>query len=302
MVLRIISACADQSGAHRAKNRTDIRLARNLPFFERNLRRARVYGGRLLRSGILPPPRHPCVFMHMPKCGGTSISEAMYGTVPLGKGVAVIDAQSTRRTAAILNFDRDEPLLCHEDLAHGDKVFDLRERLMLQQMAWGSWLIHGHILYSQKADSHFGNRYRYVTLLRDPVQRMISNYRMSVNAGVVPEGLDAYLQTPVARSHAQVYLRYLSGQTVIPDNEVAEKLTLAQSRLSRFAVVGFLDNLPDFQRRYLSVFGVPLRIKTYNQGKGEKPSLTTGQMDQITALCAADIAIYQTALHKGPAA
>lgn len=279
-------------------------MARNLHFLERNLRRARVYGGRVLRSGILPPPRHPCVFLHMPKCGGTSISEAMYGTVPLGKGVAVIDAVSTRRSAAILAFDRDEPLLCHEDLEHGEKVFDLREALMLQQMAWGSWLIHGHILYSQKADTHFGSRYRYVTLLRDPVARMISNYRMAVNAGVIPDGLDTYLQSPVARSHAQVYLRYLSGQTVIPDTEVADKLALAQSRLSRFAVVGFLDDLPDFQRRYLSVFGVPLRIKTYNQGKGEKPALTTEQIERITVLCAPDIAIFQAARqnrNSGPA-
>lgn len=275
---------------------TDTHLARNLPFLERNIRRARLYSGRIIRSCVLPAPRHPCLFMHMPKCGGTSIAEAMYATVPLGRGVAVIDAVSTRRAAAIYEFGRDEALLCHEDHPHGDKVFDLRERLMLQQMAWGAWLIHGHVLFSDKADAHFGQKFRYVTLLRDPVDRMISNYRMAVNAAVVPEGLDAYLDTPVARSHAQVYLRYLSGQTVVPDADIPAKLALAQSRLARFAVVGFLNDLPAFQQRYLSVFGVPLRIKTYNQGKGQKPTLTADQTDKIATLTAPDQAIFDTAL------
>jgi Sulfotransferase family len=290
---------------HSVENKRNITLARNLPFLERNIRRARLYSGRIIRSSVLPAPRHPCLFMHMPKCGGTSISEAMYATVPLGRGVAVIDAVSTRRAAAIYEFGRDEPLLCHEDQPHGDKVFDLRERLMLQQMAWGAWLIHGHVLFSDRADAQFGQKFRYVTLLRDPVDRMISNYRMAVNAGVVPEGLDTYLDTPVARSHAQVYLRYLSGQTVVPDADVPAKLALAQSRLARFAVVGFLDDLPAFQQRYLSVFGVPLRIKTYNQGKGTKPSLTASQMDKITALTAPDQAIFDLAhktRHDGPPA
>ena len=273
-------------------------MARNLPFFERNLRRARMYAGRVLRSGILPPPRHPCVFMHMPKCGGTSISEAMYGTIPLGKGVAVIDAVSTRRAAAIMHFDRDDATLCHEDLPDGDKVFDLREKIMLQQMAWGSWLIHGHVLFSQKADTHFGSRYRYVTLLRDPVERMISNYRMAVNAGVVLEGLDTYLTSAIARSHAQVYLRYLSGQTVVSEDDMDKSIMQAQTQLARFSVVGFLDDLPDFQRQYRQVFGVPLHIKSHNRGKGEMPSLNSTQIKQIHGLCAADIEIFQLALQS----
>ena len=76
------------------------------------------------------------------------------------------------------------------------------------------------------------------------------------------------------------------------------KLDLAQSRLAKFAVVGFLDDLPSFQNQYLKVFGVSLRIKTYNQGRGSKPALTNEQLAKITALTAPDQAIFDTAFRN----
>ena len=270
-------------------------MARNLTFLERNLRRTRLYGGRICRSCVLPAPRHPCLFLHMPKCGGTSISEAMYATIPLGRGVAVIDAVSTRRAAAILEFGRDEPLLCHEDRPNGDKVFDLRERILLQHMAWGSQLIHGHVLYSPKAETHFGSIYKYVTILRNPVERMISNFRMATKAGIVTEHFDRYLETPIARSHAQVYLRYLSGQNIVSDDEIPEKLELALSRLKQFAVIGFLDNLAIFQLNYRKIFDVSLRIRSYNQSDGEKPTLSPKQTQAIHKLTRPDQQIFEFA-------
>lgn len=239
--------------------------------------------------------------MHMPKCGGTSIAEAMYATVGMGKGVAVIDAVSTRRAAAIMAFDRDDAQLCHEDLPHGDKVFALREQLMLQQMAWGARLIHGHILFSTRVETHFGDAYRLVTLLREPVSRMLSNYRMAVRAGLVGDDLDAYLASGLAQNHARVYLRYLGGRNDIPENEIAETLTLAKRRLDRFAVVGLLENLDGFRRRYAAEFGVPLRIHTYNRATERAPEPSSAQRARLAELCAPDTAIYQAALAQDAA-
>ncbi len=270
-------------------------VAQRLPFAERNLRRLRVYSGRSRASLPGMAPRNNCLFMHMPKCGGTSVAEAMYATIPIGNGLSVIDAVSTRRAAAMLAFGKDDPILCHEDMPDGQRTFDLREAMMLQQMAWGSRLIHGHVLYSEQAETHFGNQYHYVTLLRDPVERMISNYRMARIPLGLPSDIDEYLETAVAHSHAQVYLRYLGGRTVVAPADVSATLELAHERLARFAVVGFLDDLPDFQRRYRANFGVALRINAYNRAQGSALAITPAQTDRIATLCAPDIAIYNRA-------
>ncbi|MCB1348424.1 MAG: sulfotransferase family 2 domain-containing protein, partial [Maritimibacter sp.] len=177
-------------------------MARKAPFLERTSRRAAIVSGRSLKTFTGSRPKHRSVFLHMPKCGGTSLSEAMYATVPFYERIGVIDAVATRRAAGIVHFDRDDPWVCHEDLENGQKVFDLREQMLLQHMAWDTMLIHGHVLWSERAAAHFGDLYKFVTLLRDPVERTVSNMRMAQRAGLVGDDPEAYLQSDVARRQA----------------------------------------------------------------------------------------------------
>lgn len=262
-------------------------------FHPRTIRRLRIYSGRTraMARGL----RHPCLFLHMPKCGGTSLSEALYGTVPLHKTVAILDAISTRRAAAILGFDRDEDGLCHEDLEHGHLTFDLRERMMLAHMTAGAQLIHGHVLYSEKAQRHFGKRYRIVTVLRDPVSRAISNFSMMVGNGYAEPDVEKWLDGPVGRSHATVFLRYLGGQNVVAPEDEAKVLETAISRLDDIAVLGFLDDLPQFLTRFADQFGVRPQIHRYNQAAWPRIDLTADQRSRLERACAADLAIYDAA-------
>lgn len=270
-------------------------MARKAPFKERLTRRLSIVAGRARRSLPGAAPKHRSVFFHMPKCGGTSLSEAMYATVPFNERIGVIDAVSTRRAAAMLNFDKNDAFLCHEDLDTGQLTFDLREGLFLQHMAWDTMLIHGHVLWSEKADTHFRDTYKYVTLLRDPVARTVSNYRMTQRSGVTDGDLDSYLQSDVARRHARVYLRYLAGRNDIPEEDVPAALELAKERLSRFALVGFLEETDVFMQKYRDLFGVRLRMAKLNSAPDRKPAYSEAQMQRFTELCAPDIAIHEFA-------
>lgn len=270
-------------------------MARKAPFRERMTRRAAIAGGRLRRSAPGGAPRHRSVFLHMPKCGGTSVSEAMYATVPVTERIGVIDAISTRRAAAMMTFGEDSETLCHEDLEHGQATFDLREGLMLQHMAWDTMLIHGHVFWSERAERHFGDTYKYVTLMRDPVARTLSNYRMARRTGAADADLDTWLEGPMARRQARVYLRYLAGSNDIDDAAVPGALDLARTRLEKIALVGFLDDLDGFARAYRALFGVGLRMAQLNRAPDAAPDLTAAQENRLQALCAPDIALWDQA-------
>lgn len=270
-------------------------MARKASFKDRFSRRFAIAQGRARRTRPGAAPRHPSVFLHMPKCGGTSLSEAMYATVPLNQRIGVIDALSTRRTAGMLHYGKDDLITCHEDLDHGQATFDFREGLLLQHMAWDTMLIHGHVFWSEKAETFFGERYKYVTLLRDPVARTISNFRMVQRAGVISDDLETYLEGPVARRQAQVYLRYLTGTNDIADADLPEAISLAKSRIKKFALVGFLDDLGRFLTAYQALFGVRLRMPKLNAAPEQQPDYDPALLARLTELCAPDVEIWKTA-------
>ncbi len=261
----------------------------------RATRRSRVYSGRIRRSILGAGLRHPAIFLHLPKCGGTSLSEALYATVPIHKRVGVIDALSTRRAAAVLEFGKDDAWLCHDDLEHGHLTFDLRERLLLTHGCWNTDLMHGHVLLTERVRTHLLKRYKLLTIMREPVARTISNYRMAVAAGIADPDPEQWLESPIARAHTTTYLRYLSGTASIPVGEDAAYLAKATEALKDFALIGFLDEIGGFANAFESVFGAALTLHTYNQAKGPRVDFSPAQMDRLSEMCAADMAIYASA-------
>lgn len=271
---------------------------RELPAFARFRQRSRLYMGRSLRT--VTGLRKPCVFMHVPKCGGTSVSEALYATVPLHRKIGILDSPSIRSALAIQHTDRDD-LSFHDEGPNAQQITDFRESLLLMHMCHRATLIHGHFLFSDRAWQHFGDRYSYVTILRDPVARTISNYRMDLRTGSFQGDFDAYLDSDHGRRQALHKLRYFSGMaTVTPDQE-AMAMDLARRNMARFALIGFLEDLDGFARDFGTIFGVRPWIPHYNSAGEDKPfRMTDDQRQRLEALCAPDIELFAHARRIAP--
>ncbi len=261
---------------------------------QRFKRRLRTYTGRV-KSTVAGGIRHPVFFMHLPKCGGTSVAEALYATVPLQRRVGVIDANATRRTAAILYDDVNELHVQHDDMSNSKNVYDLRAGMLINHMAWSSQMIHGHVLFSDTADRHFGDQYKYVTVLREPISRTLSNFAHTVSSGMIADDFDAYLGGPFVRAHGLTFLRYFSGTPVLEKANEEEALETAKSALKKFSVVGFLDDLPGFCDDYKAALGVRPRIGIYNQAKGSAFKLSDVQMAKLTEILHTEIAFWNYA-------
>lgn len=238
---------------------------------------------------------HPCFFMHVPKCGGTSLSEALYATVPMHRRVGVIDAIATRRATTLMHADSGEESLYHDDLPNGVEVYALREKMLLVHMAWGSELIHGHVLFSERAHRHFGERYRYVTLLRDPLERTLSNFLGSTRDGLVGGDLDEYLGSEIFRTHGLSMLRYFSGTHPLEPADEEAALERAKRNMDRFAIVGFLDDLDGFARQFSAVFGRRLTIFRYNSSRTAHPSPSAAQTSRMETVLASELELWEYA-------
>ncbi|MBV1867171.1 MAG: hypothetical protein KUG69_04585 [Marinosulfonomonas sp.] len=223
------------------------------------------------------------------------MSEALYATVPIHKRLGVVDAVSTRRAASVLNFGVDDAWKCHDDLEFGDQTFDLREQLLITHCCWDSQLVHGHVLISDRIRAHCQQRYKFLTIMREPIARTISNYRMAVKAGIASPDADEWLESPIARSHSTTFLRYLSGKNSVDPKQEAASLEQALSTLDMFSLIGFLDDTPTFAREFEQMFNTSLRLKKYNTAQGPEVQLSASQLAKLRDMCAPDLAIYERA-------
>lgn len=267
---------------------------RKLPFIEKNKRRALVYGPRLIRMLSRGGLKERCCFMHVPKSGGSSVNEALHALAPFDRHIMTTPAIPTRRAMAVSLLGRDDENAIHEDGPNSAPLFAFREQMMLTGMAHDDILIHGHFLYSSKGHEAFPH-YRWITMLRDPIERVISNFKDARRAGFFTGTMDEYIASGVARRHGQLNLRYFSETPEVPEGGEGHALAKALDNLGRFAVIGFLDRLDLFKAQFAEVFGVAPKIAHYNVGMKMKVDLTAEQRRALEAFCAPDYEIFEAA-------
>ena len=266
--------------------------------FERTKRRIRTYSGRISASLTKGGIKQNCLFLHLPKCGGTSLSEALYASVPVHKHIGVIDAVSSRRAASLIEHNKDCLAQTHEDMDGAASTFALREKMMLAYMCAEKRLIHGHVLFSDTAWEHFKDDYKIVTVMRDPIKRSVSNFRMNVMNGTIDNDPDTWLDGIQGLNHASVNLRYLSGDATITSENKPRLLKKAHENLEKIALIGFLDEMDIFLDRFKDMFGARPKVHHYNEAKGEEIALSSDQMKRLEKLCAPDIELYEAAYKK----
>lgn len=226
-------------------------------------------------------------FVHVPKCGGVSVSNAIarkYGLgARLGRSAFNVDPAASSVAAR----------------GCGVELQQFRRYITRYAGARANIkYVSGHVQYG--VDLLPAGEWGLVTVLRDPVEKWFSQYfynRYKVSShSRVEEDLEAFISTPAAREYGDDYLRYLGSWKCRDAPSVDDAIT----NLRRFSVVGILEDLErfatDFQRR----FGVTLRIQRRN--KSPAPAKVRGaEIDdrlwrQVERLCEPNQAVYDEAV------
>ncbi|MFO7904331.1 MAG: sulfotransferase family 2 domain-containing protein [Pirellulaceae bacterium] len=231
-------------------------------------------------------------FAHVPKCGGTSIADALSSAYSVTDRALIpetnINLVASARVAEV--FSRS--------------MMEIREEVLAYALAQeSSRLAMGHVPCKPRLVRAFSQEWRFVTVLRDPTTRFVSEYVYNTLKPVDWEknnlGPLEYLQSEKARSAATWFLQYFSSFSPNSDADPIGYVEEAVENLRQFSVVGFLEDLDAFKRDFKSRVGIDLRIPMRNK----TPSLTKKSaiihdpafMAEVRRLCEADTIVYRRA-------
>lgn len=247
--------------------------------------------------------RYPKIFFcHVPKCAGVSLSKAIYASVypsvlKATKFAGHIDLKSSRVSAQLLDID----------------MMTARECQLISHLDSSSMLYtNGHCIARPSVVSKYSQKWHFLTILRDPVDRFISEFvynRYKESEWLKhDQDIEQYVDSDKGISAGLTYARYFSGindsQQILANPDAAVEAAVANLR--RFAVAGTLDDMPawinQFNQRFDTKINIDSKNKSPNQGASSDITANSDVMARIAQLCEIDSQIYQQLKAIKPAA
>ena len=245
-------------------------------------------------------------FLHIPKCGGTSIASSIAAAIGADRS-GYIDPIRTRGLAQ----------MCLEDCRRpegSEHLFAIRRALFFDYFKEGKPYIYGHFPIVRECLVN-SEGYEFVTLLREPTQRFVSQFKYYLATKALPnekfitqeriEDLwQEYFCSDVANFHANVLTAYLDESSFLRLGH-SDSAARAIENLKSFSVVGTLENLDLFTQKFRATVNAPLVIRSVKNKTSDKVAksqnilldrlFTPDKMEDIYNICYRDINVYNFA-------
>lgn len=239
-------------------------------------------------------------FLHIQKCGGTSLFEAL---------ARLFRSANPAHSSHIVHLHPSSAFRASKAVDMG--MYSYRQQLahyFLQNPA--NAFVAGHF----QVDGGLLEQYPevdFITMFRDPVRKWYSHYFFNrykkEEAGRLEMPLVEYLQTKRARDVGCDYVQLLTGNADEP-TEVCRREEVFQeavAALDDFAVVGALEHMDRFLRDFEEAIGVELSIKHRNRSpasrqrrRRELDEFSAEQREMVEEFCEPNIRFYREVLER----
>ncbi|MGW8144262.1 MAG: hypothetical protein ACWGN2_07680 [Anaerolineales bacterium] len=117
----------------------------------------------------------------------------------------------------------------------------------------------------------------------------------------VNDSIEARLESHFGISQGYQLVKFLGGANSNGDYTSTKAITQAKTNLELFDIVGLLENLDDFTKKFNDLFHVRLKITKKNQNPAstqyQNSVITPELLEKITEVCQPDIQVYNYALN-----
>lgn len=209
-------------------------------------------------------------FMHIPKCGGTSVKDAVVATydtaqIDLNPHMVRLDNHASLKVVGILNGFPGDYAESEDLSAYAEQIRRFRETEVLYFMSKKSVrFITGHCPFSNLAYDRYHERFRFVTILRDPYEMFLSNYFYNrfkkAKHRRIDKDLEEFLTSERARHLGSIFVQLLCGDFSCPAVPDSETIELAKENVKKFDIVGSINYPDHFVSSFKRLFGVTLRL------------------------------------------
>ena len=245
-------------------------------------------------NGPAPKIKEKVLFLHVPKCGGTSVDKAIKagfgGFFGLG-GYRVcqhVDAWASEAAGAKL----------------GLSITNAREVILTYLAEFEETrYISGHFRFTPVVHKLHAEGWKIITVLRDPVEKWKSQYfynsKKKSDHFRIKESLGDFIETERSRNYGCDLINNFAPH--IPLDKQGEQSAVDEAievLKTKCCVVGFTDRMDDFAAKINDEFGFKPRFKVHNvnpASRSDKDKMLTPDIaERIEQICQPNKAVYDS--------
>ena len=213
-------------------------------------------------------------FIHIAKCGGMSVDKALRQAIALpGQPRINRDATIAASMASFgqaITSEQDSIAFSHH---HAANLAGMLDYYLSKQWRY----ISGHVTVTSDILARYSNEYAFVTVLRHPVERFISNYIYNKltnnnpfmlpnthNNDALIDEAERIIASERGWQMANSSTMFLTGRYPKNGDDAAKMQLEVAHNLTQFKVVGFLDNMASFEQQCSKLTGKAVKFPQLN--------------------------------------